>query len=151
MSAFIVGHDHIDALLTFALDSRRNGPVSYVTNNICVRITKENVTEIGRHLLTENERSVRYRYPDYGPLCAENAENYKFRPWTQPLTALSILKACDCFDYQACETGDYWQSLAYTIIDAIRARAIRRLPGYTDAPGWEFRRRNAKLKTAARA
>jgi len=150
MSPFIVGHDHIDALLTFALDSRRGGPVSYVANNICVRITEENVTEIGRHLLMENERSVRYRYPNHGSFC-ENAENYKFRPWTTPLIAVSILKACDCFDYQSCETGDYWQSLACTIIDAIRTRAIRRLPGYNDARGWEFRRRNPKLKTAARA
>ena len=61
MSAYIVDHDHIDALLDYAIQQQ----VRYVvreTNSI-VEIDAKNATEIGRILLTENERSVRARYP----------------------------------------------------------------------------------------
>jgi hypothetical protein len=147
MSAYVVGHDHIDALLTFATadDPQSFGPISYrlePTGNR-VEITTLNATEIGRKLLTENERSVNHRYPgddDLPGTIGEEAAGYTFRPWAKAPDAIAILKGCDCFDYQACETDDYRASDAFRIIDAIRARAISRLPGYTNAPGWEFRR-----------
>ena len=145
MSAYIVDHDHIDALLDYAIQQQ----VRYVvreTNSI-VDVTTENATEIGRILLTENERSVRARYPacDVNELpgtIGEDSANYKFKRWPlrSPLQALTILKACDGFDYQACETDDYEQSLAANIIRAIRGFAIRRLPGYSDSPGWSMHR-----------
>ena len=151
MSAFIVSHDHIDALLSFASKRDSYGSVSYYVKETGahVSITEQNATEIGRILLTENERSIYARYPDCKPgddrkpgAIGEDAAGYNFKPWPihSPLLAVSILKACSCFDYQACETDDYDDSLAATIIDAIRNRAIRRLPGYDDAPGWEFHR-----------
>lgn len=135
MSAFIVGHDHIDALLTFATAEQ-------ATSN-GVEITTANATEIGRILLTENERSVSHRYPGDGDLpgtIGEEAAGYTFRPVTGVLAPLVILKACECFDYQSCETDDYRESEACRIVDVIRSRAISRLPGYSDARGWEFRR-----------
>jgi hypothetical protein len=146
MSAYIVSHDHIDALLTFAT-SEPNNPVTFVmpiTGNR-VEITRESLTETGRVLLKENERSVRHRYPGdtdakFHGRIGDNEADYKFKEWGKPLTALSILNGCNCFDYQACETDDYHESLACRIIDAIRHRAILRLPGIKDAPGWEFSR-----------
>jgi len=56
------------------------------------------------------------------------------------LPALTVLKACDGFDYQASETPDYETSLAAIVIRAIRKWAITRLPGYSDAPGWSMHR-----------
>ena len=147
MSAFIVGHNHIDALLTFATTPRHGvggGDVaSYRANGNRVEITRDNATEIGSILLTENERSVRHRYPDCAPddlpgTIGETAARYEFRLYDGPVSAVAILKGCDCFDYQACETDDYESSLACTIIDAIRKRAITMLPGWDNAPGWEF-------------
>lgn len=149
MSAFIVSHDHIDALLTFASERHRYGAVSYYVKETGARvvITEENATEIGRILITENERSVYARYSDCGPgnapgTIGQDAANYTFKRWpySSPLTAVSILKGCSCFDYQACETDDYEDSLAFEIVNTIRKRAISRLPGYDDAPGWEFDR-----------
>lgn len=142
MSAFLVGYDHIDALLTFASDSSR--PASYrYPGGERMEITTANATGIGRVLLAENERSLAARYSveevaagDFGPL----ASGYKFKRWAKPQSPVAILKGCDCFDYQACETDDYEETLACRIIDAIRQRAISRLPGYEDAEGWEFRR-----------
>jgi len=144
MSAFIVGHDHIDGLLTFATGKKYGSPVSYYLPGGRVDITEQNATEIGRILLTENERSVKYRYPgettDTLPgTIGEDAVSYKFKPF-YGLPAVAILKACSCYDYQACETDDYQESVACKIIDAIRGRAITSLPGYDDANGWELRR-----------
>src|SRR4029077_17136784 len=111
MSAYIVGHDHIDPLLSFAIDLR----VAYwvADTKKWVEIKSENATEVGRILLTENERSVRYRYgngDDLPGTIGEDAATYKFKPWSNwmsPLAAVPILKGCNCFDYQSCETGDY--------------------------------------------
>jgi hypothetical protein len=141
VSAYIVGDDHIDALLTYAIDNK----VGYYVNNGWVYIDDRNVTEIGRILMTENERSVAHRYGDNRldeMTGEETAANYKYRRWRKPLQALEVIKGCNCFDYQACETDDYDQSLAKTIVGAIRERAVYKLPGYDNAGGWEFRRAN---------
>lgn len=142
MSAFIVSHNLIDVLLTFAIDKR----VSYYvkTQNTCISICRQNATEVGAILLQENERSVYCRYPDIGPKSenkpgtqGEVAETYLFHRWGEFISAVSILKACSCFDYQACETDDYEHTLACTIIEAIRHAAIRAVPGYDNVPGWD--------------
>lgn len=155
MSAFIVSHDHIDALLTFAKLHRVS---YYVPQSICnkpggvrVDIGHDNVTEVGRILLTENERSVRHRYDDCAAddlpgTIGENAASYNFREFGElyRLPAAKkcawILNGCRCFDYQACETDDYEASLAHRIIEAIQAAAIRALPHIDDAP-WEINRK----------
>jgi hypothetical protein len=137
MSAFVVSNDHIDALLTFAIDKR----ASYNINESCGRMSfaETTATEIGRVLLRENERSVNQRYQEND---AGIADSYEWRRFpNRRLTPVNILKACSCFDYQACETDDYEESVAHRIIDAIRHTAIGSLPGYNDADGWTFARR----------
>jgi len=157
MSAFIVSHDHIDALLTFARIHRVS---YYVPQSICnkpggtrVDINIQTVTEVGRILLTENERSIYARYPDCRPggngnpgTIGEDAANYKYRDFSElhrlqkGVQCVWIMNGCRCFDYQACETDDYEESLARSIIEAIRDAAIRALPGTSDAP-WEINRK----------
>jgi hypothetical protein len=140
MSAFIVDHDTIDALLTLAVGRK----VSYyvAATETRVQITAHNAEEVGRLLLTENERSVYHRYPDSkaGNLpgrIGEDVSSYRFRFIHAPLPAVVVLKSCDCFDYQACETDDYETSLAHAIVHAIRKECIRALPGYDGAP-WGY-------------
>jgi hypothetical protein len=141
VSAYIVDHDHIDALLSYGIEHN----VRYVANDACIEIAKANATEIGRILLDENERGVRYRYPDTDVdelpgTIGQNSATYKFRSWPVAIPAMTTLKACDGFDYQASETNDYDQSLAAIIVRAIRHWAISRLPGYSDSPGWSMSR-----------
>jgi hypothetical protein len=143
MSAYIVDHDHIDALLTYAIQQE----VTYYVPDTksCVEISAKNASEIGRILLDQNERSVRFRYPnidadDLPGTIGQDAAKYKFRRWKSPLPALVVLKACDGLDYQSCETDDYKQTLAFKIVDTIRGYAIRRLPGYDASPGWSMER-----------
>lgn len=145
MSAFIVSHDHIDALVTFAVHHK----LRYRANDRMIDITADNATEVGAILLQENTRSVLYRYrgrtEDTAPgRKDETVANYVFRSFERikllpqhKLVGL-ILSGCSCFDYQACETEDYEQSTAYRIIDAIRTEAVRMVPKY-DAP-WEITR-----------
>jgi hypothetical protein len=103
------------------------------------------LTDIGRVLLAENERSVCYRYPDCTETdkpgtIGEEALSYNFRQWQNVFKldhtklCVLIIKQCDCFDYQACETNDYEKSIAHAIIAAIRRKAIRSLPGFDQAP-----------------
>ena len=58
MSAFIVSHKHIDALVSAMLDAR----MSYWDGHNRVYVTRANAEETGRILLSENVRSVLYRY-----------------------------------------------------------------------------------------
>jgi hypothetical protein len=52
-------------------------------------------------------------------------------------TPVEILKLCAGFSYQACETPDWEQSIAYSLIRRIEKAAIDKLPGYDDAP-WDM-------------
>jgi hypothetical protein len=143
MSAFVVSHDHIDDLLSFAKDKRMQDRLSYFINPAAP--LPIDWTEIGKVLLTENERSVCYRYTDCGPgnmpgKIGEEAAGYKFR-YFEPFLMMQhtkkcvwIIKACDCFDYQACETPDYESTVAHQIIKVIRSNAVRCLPEYENAP-----------------
>lgn len=117
MSAYIVSDATIDALVTFAI----GGGV--------YRVTSENPQKVGQMLVNENYRSVNHRYRE-----KELAHTYTFKPMTRHLSPVTILKLCDCYDYQACETEDYEATDAAKMIDGIRHRAIRTLSGYDDAP-----------------
>lgn len=156
MSAFIVSHDHIDALVTFAVRQklRYREPAGGYTPIILMH-----ATEIGAILLRENVRSVLSRYPNDTEETAPGREgelvaNYVYAEFDglerlpqHKLVGL-ILSGCSCFDYQSCETNDYENSTAYQIIDAIRTEAIRMVPKY-DAP-WEITREQVKTFAKAR-
>lgn len=155
MSAFIVSHDHIDALVTFAVRQK----LSYRANGRMIDITSDNATGTGATLLRENVRSVLSRYPNDTEETApgrvgESVAGYQFRAFERleclpqhKLVGL-ILSGCSCFDYQSCETNDYEESIAFQIIDAIRTEAIRMVPKY-DAP-WEITREQVKTFACAR-
>jgi hypothetical protein len=90
--------------------------------------------EVGQILVDQNFRSVNYHYEEDYPV-----REYVADPPAVTLSPVAILKACDCYDYQACETPDYWETEAFAIVRAIRNRAIRLLPGYDEAEAWPVR------------
>ena len=120
MSAWIVSDAHIDALITYA----HSGGYDRVNR-------PETETELGQILVNENYRSVNARYRnEYG-----EPHRYTFKPYIdKPLKPVVVIKLCNCFDYQACETDDYPKTPAAHIVESIRDRAISNLPGYDDAP-----------------
>lgn len=113
-----------------------------------VEVRSDNATEIGLVLLYENVASVHHRYPDDetmadlpGPidLVAELAR-YQWRQTGLDLPIVAVLKAADSYVYQSCEHDGWETSLAKALIDNLRVRLIERLPGYSEAQTWAYKR-----------
>lgn len=84
-----------------------------------------------RILYHENERSICARYKDAKRFAFE--ESSYANPLVRPITPVEAIKACDCYDYQACETRDYRDTLARALVDMVRSAAVTSLPGYEQA------------------
>lgn len=110
MSAFIVGKTHIDAMLT---------PLQSYNSD-------DELSEMGNTLWQENYKSVNYRYREN-----EVAPEYRFTSNAQ--SNVQVLKLCDCYDYQSCETDVYEDSEAYKIVNMIRKIVCSSLDGYDEA------------------
>jgi len=129
MSAFMVGKKHIDTLVTEALRSDYGSAWGYYHGtHPRVEVTYDTADFIGQMLWNENERSMKARYGGDEP----DAESYVFMGASH-VSAVQLLKSLDCYEYQACETDDYFQSEAHSFCQALRRRAIGELPGYEAA------------------
>lgn len=127
MSAYIVSDAHINALVSYA----SSADVRYTYNGETIRI-RGREAETASLLYIANVESVNSRYNECEP-----SDGFRFRMSIKPRPALHIVKACNCFDYQACEVENYGDTIAAKITSAIRDDACRDLPGYDDAP-WGF-------------
>jgi hypothetical protein len=94
--------------------------------------------ELGQLLLTENVRSVRYRYPNDdadslpGPIDQVRIWRYRFQPIAQDLNPAWVVKAAKCLSYQSCEHPEWEASPAKAILEAIAEDALYAL--IDDAP-----------------
>lgn len=131
MSAFVVSPTHIDALLTFAQRPQYEAPACYYKGSVKVTFY-DNLNAIGQILLDENVRSVNFRYTEQ-----TDSPAYLYHPYRGNLPPVQIIKACDCLNYQSCETDDWKDTEAHLILDTIRERAINELPGMDEAE-WEL-------------
>ena len=133
MSAFLCDADTFDYLGTAAM--------LYATGPI-------DAPAMAARWYAQNVRSVEARYPGD----AGTADPYTFRPVTETLDPVWVLKSIQCAAYQSCETDDYQTTRAALDLDALRAAVLaalghgpdykfRTLPGYDDAP-WGWTRRN---------
>lgn len=147
MSAFIVGTDHIDALLTAAMAWSDGGRFSfYRLDSETDELTKFDLTAdtaslVGALLLLENQRSVNFRYDDddLEPVYEFRALPWKFGKRPDPVV---VLKAIDCYVYQSCEHDGWPESTAKRFCVTLQGLMIANLPGYNAAPSWEVRDRN---------
>jgi hypothetical protein len=145
MSAYMVDREHIRALVHFATRTKEQHQTS------AFRIwwsgnwhgfdygDPDHAAQLGAELWTENRRSIEARYPDCAgsdDLPGKIGEDWVYGEHHRPQrerTPVEILMACAGFAYQACETDDWDKTKAHAIIDAIKEKAIRKLPGYGDA------------------
>lgn len=139
MSAFMVSHRHIDALVDYA--QAWDGLSWYDRSNeeeygpVYVRLRTgdiEGMERIGNVLLAENRASVNYRYSEDE---LEPSDCYTHH-WHGGLSAVGCLKALSCLEYQSCEHPDWPTSEAHAFVVALRGKAIANLPGYSEAR-WE--------------
>ncbi len=142
MSAYIVEDDLIKALANYLVSKQESSSSKHWLRDALKLGTsvrffedEEMATAIANMLLKENFRSVYARYTDgpkifgeFEPLNIPLSE-YVYKPNINPV---QILKMCDCYDYQACENDDYFETIAANAIQLIRKAAIKALPGYDD-------------------
>lgn len=123
MSAFVLAQPHLRALTHFAF---AHGVEEIDSFSEACRSGESHRDAFGRLLLEENVRSVRARYPDLPDVDLIGPEPLTFQagPNGEVLhDPLTIIQACSCFDYQACETGDYWSTWAAAAVNRIRRAA----------------------------
>jgi hypothetical protein len=127
MSAFLLSNKHIATLINSARPKFEADSFSYRYKEE-VFYSNGDRGRLGQVLMEQNYRSINTRYNEKtaAPKFADD--------WNTSADPVVILKACDCYDYQSCETDDYEQTEAYVIVQAIRHRNISRLPGYDKAP-----------------
>lgn len=161
MSAFVVSKEHIDAMVSLALEGPSGlapgpgywpQPFSYYHDGERRPVRLENADELGQMLWGTNALSVRTRYPDCydggeypGPIgfsVEDDVYEYHYtRPRPRP-TAVEGLKLVSCYEYQTCEFATWEEHAAYAFCDALRRSLVNALPGYSVAP-WEWT--NAKV------
>ncbi len=119
MSAFIVSHNHINAIVSFA---RRHQVVNIAGN-------EQAAAEL---LLSENTRSVNHRYQEDAPvgLIVYDCQAPKLSP-------VEAIKACNSLGYQSCESEDWESTQACQLLRSITSAAVMDLPGY-EAAAWSI-------------
>lgn len=144
MSAFLVGNDHIDYLVT-AIRSYRDITTAYIPapDGIGVEAIKVEYmddTDMGRMLLGTNLTSLMDRYRDSLTFDEMEAPSrYTYKRWTGPMSPVQTIKAVTCFQYQSNEYDGWKDSLAKSLTDLLTSEAISALPGY-EAAAWEVTR-----------
>lgn len=89
-------------------------------------LSEATVDRVGAILVAANTASVNFRYGQ-----DELEGLYVHHP--VDVDVVQVLKAIDCYEYQACESPAWERSEARAICAALRARAVCQLPGYDDA------------------
>jgi hypothetical protein len=104
MSAWLCSENHINLLAAYSEDPET----------------------LFKLLVAENIRSLEARYPgrDFLEEWKEEAAKYKFKPTERNDDATLVVKCCDCFNYQSCETDDYDETEAARYVSAVRAAAL---------------------------
>lgn len=144
MSAFLCPYTHLNAILHFhryipphnqSTDLR----IYPLSGMVVLGGWHEETTweAAGKLLYDENCRSLKARYQGR----AEET-NEPFNPaliftpaLVRRLSAIEAIKACECYNYQACETKDYYDTAAKALINQIIGHAHKELPGY-DKAAW---------------
>jgi hypothetical protein len=141
MSAFLVSHDHINAMLTVAKMHDAYVPLgcAYIG---CKGADDKTLTLIGRCLLAANIVSVNARYPHMMDAKADKlihdsfefVEDLFFATRAGPKAKARLVS---CFEYQACETDTFYQSDAYRICCRIKDAILDSLPDEAFQP-WGY-------------
>lgn len=134
----VVGQDHLDLLVAAGLTYRLVAdPTSHAFGQAGSFFSARSANEIGRLLQQQNQASLdwlsrlgRARLADRG-----HRPPYVYEPVAaRHIVPVEVLKACQAFEH-ACQPAPGWPgSRARQYVAALTAAAVRRLPGYAEAP-----------------
>ena len=147
MSAFIVGDDLLDLLVTAGTrgvgsDARlgvfHQGEWHYWSR-------QGGADDLGAVLKLANYASVNHRYQESTPCGSYQWDGRGITeylggdviPWGQ------VLMALDCYEYQTCEVPQWDETLAYAVCRAIRRKVCRIIGNECEAE-WEWTRQDAQ-------
>ena len=139
MSAYMVDRNHVVYLVKAAYNAiPRPFHFWYNGTKQSEYVMRENKVEVAQALWDENKKSVVERYGDSEELPGPIGEDFviteeDFKMCWLNVEPVQVLKACNCFEYQACEHREWPDSFAYAFIQALIDRYIGKLPGYDDA------------------
>jgi hypothetical protein len=125
MSAYHVGTDHINALISYATEISMDRKCLSEERDCTLSWEK-----IGQALSTENDNSINYRYSENitTPYRYERDESFIIQH-----TALDVIKMIGCYEYQSCEHPEWEHSLAKRFCSSLKALAVTKIPGYEEA------------------
>jgi hypothetical protein len=127
MSAFMCSDTHLTALAAYAVRNGLSSPIRCEGPDSTTGL----VEAVFRVLERENAASLEARYPaDQGAIGGQLDK----RAMVTEYPLLTIIKACHCYRYQACEHRGWPDSRAKDFVDRIEEHAVRHLPGYEAAP-----------------
>jgi hypothetical protein len=124
MSAWIVGRNHLDLLITAA---------------VAWGLTRrEHADETGRMLWRENLASVAHRYlgdcdgqrPGPADFRDRHVDTYRFRPYPGRVAPEVVATAAACLAYQSCDHPGWPTSAAYSWVARSRTEAEGRVGAY---------------------
>jgi hypothetical protein len=125
MSAYHVGADHINALVSYAKHIRFNPSYMFPCGQSIM-----NWAEIGQMLSTENDKSVNYRYKERNVTPYQWGEDLYF---VTRYDALDVIKMIGSYEYQSCEHPEWKESLAKKFCTLLQDQAVSKIPGYEAA------------------
>lgn len=171
MSAFVVGTDHIDYLVTAIVQWHGLHAVDtlYLTDEQAQQVAAaggdaaayqygsgqvwkpaHRPDATGRLLLTENIHSVRTRYPNEpdtdlpGPRPWVHAADYSYRSVpAMHLSPAQVIRAVECWQYQTCEYTGATEAPGWLLTDRLYKVAVDRLLDGHDLQ-WEWDRATAR-------
>lgn len=132
MSAYVVSQAHIHAIVNFAYIKFRRDPVLYPPSGFRPSVDCTQATELGQILLDQNVRSVDYRYNE-----KHEPETFTHRLSTTVVSLEQFFSCIACLEYQSCESNDWPETQAFHILQGLKDKAIRLLPGY-DKTKWSL-------------
>lgn len=131
MHTRVIGHDHIDAMLTYAIDA---GLEYELASGIPVPFLPGNATMLGRIVLLANAQALSDTDRLVGLTAATIAHAYTYRPLREPISATWAAKLSDTAD-RCCSGGGRWDdTLAQRIVWGARPRGGHCGPDYDAAP-----------------
>lgn len=176
MSAFVVGTDHIDYLVTAVTTWHGLHSVStlYLSDTQAEQVVAaggevegyqygagqtwnpaRQPDALGRLLLGENITSVRHRYPGEpdtdlpGPRPWVPAHEYTYRSVSPVfMSPAQVIRAIECWQYQTCEYTGADTAPGWLLTDRLYRVAVDRILDGSDLQ-WEWDRATAAAKDAA--
>lgn len=126
MSAYLCDPHHVALLAVMAARQPYGKPGTENENAATLALANLASLDV-RYGPSPVEREPRAYVAD----CVKACRDWRWSPKPSPV---EIIKAVQCFDYQACEVADYEDTPAAKITRRVKSDAIASLPGYEEAP-----------------